>query len=453
MRVKIGAMAVVAAMAGVLGFAAGTSMMHAARAQEIAAPATSCGSTTACLTESNTLSGPGIKTTSNRGNGLGATTDALGSTSTNGASALFGQDLQTKTGNGLFNFGVNGTSTNGTGVQGTGGAVGVSAVTSSTTGTGILVQAPMSSMNTSLVVGKGFNQEKVFSVDSVGNAVFGDPDIGVGGSVTATGYSGNEIPLFIGATENGTFFEILSNGVMLMNGSILANYLEADNGSTIGVQSSMNVQGDVTADTVTSNYGLFSNQLNTSTNTIADDASGVTWLYQGYSTTAGKYTVEMGDSGSVYARIFITMSEPRVVQQTSSGAQVDTYTPQITQPTLEDFGEAQLTNGVASVALDPKFAASLDESARYLVTLTPEGDCRGLYVASQSAGGFVVRELQGGRSSVAFNFRIVAKPFGENAPRMPLSSLPYGFDHAVPPPVPQRAPRRPTHSHPFVNVK
>jgi hypothetical protein len=203
------------------------------------------------------------------------------------------------------------------------------------------------------------------------------------------------------------------------------------------------VQGGVTADTVTSNYGLFANQLTTSTNTIADDSSGVIWLYQGYSANAGKYTVEMGDSGSIYARIFITMSEPRIVQKTTSGAQVDTYTPQITQPSLEDFGEAQLTNGVASVALDPKYAAALDESARYLVSLTPEGDCRGLYVASQSAGGFVVRELQGGHSSVAFNFRIVAKPLGEDSPRLPLSALPYGFDHTVPPPVLQRAPRRP----------
>jgi len=278
MKVKISATAIVAAMAGAVGLAAGSSLIHAARAQEIAGPAASCGLTTACLTESNTLSGPGIKSTSARGNGLGATTDALGSTSSNGASALFGQDLQTKTGNGIFNFGVNGTSTNGTGVQGAGGAVGVSAIASNANGIGMLVQAPDTSMTTPLIVGKGFNQLKVFTVDSVGRAVFGDPSIGVGGSVTAAGYSGNAIPLFVGNTEKGTIFEVLSNGVMALNGTMAVNDLAADLGSSIGVESALSVDGGLSAETLTADYGTFSDQLGTSTNTIADDASGVIWL-------------------------------------------------------------------------------------------------------------------------------------------------------------------------------
>jgi hypothetical protein len=45
----------------------------------------------------------------------------------------------------------------------------------------------------------------------------------------------------------------------------------------------------------------------------------------------------------------------------------------------------------------------------YRVFLTPEGDCKGLYVRSKSAASFEVRELQSGTSSVAFSYRIVAK--------------------------------------------
>jgi hypothetical protein len=46
------------------------------------------------------------------------------------------------------------------------------------------------------------------------------------------------------------------------------------------------------------------------------------------------------------------------------------------------------------------------------VFLTPNGDCHGLYVASKSARGFTVRELGAGSSSIAFDYRIVAKRRG-----------------------------------------
>ena len=39
----------------------------------------------------------------------------------------------------------------------------------------------------------------------------------------------------------------------------------------------------------------------------------------------------------------------------------------------------------------------------------PEGDCRGLYVRRKSAGSFEVRELMGGKSSIAFSYRIVGR--------------------------------------------
>ena len=45
----------------------------------------------------------------------------------------------------------------------------------------------------------------------------------------------------------------------------------------------------------------------------------------------------------------------------------------------------------------------------YRVFLTPEGDCHGLYVRRKSANRFEVRELTGGKSSVAFSYRIVGR--------------------------------------------
>jgi hypothetical protein len=75
---------------------------------------------------------------------------------------------------------------------------------------------------------------------------------------------------------------------------------------------------------------------------------------------------------------------------------------------FEDFGEARLVGGAANVKLDRDFAAVADLS-QYHVFLTPYGDSNGLYVANRSRSGFQVREQGGGKSSVAFSYRVVAK--------------------------------------------
>jgi hypothetical protein len=75
------------------------------------------------------------------------------------------------------------------------------------------------------------------------------------------------------------------------------------------------------------------------------------------------------------------------------------------------------------VRIDPAFANTMDKSATYLVFITPKGDNRGLYVTNESATGFEVRESQGGRSTLAFDYRIVAKPFGEHPTRLQMITV------------------------------
>jgi hypothetical protein len=75
---------------------------------------------------------------------------------------------------------------------------------------------------------------------------------------------------------------------------------------------------------------------------------------------------------------------------------------------FEDFGAAKLKNGRAVVALDADFAKVI-KRGDYRVFVTPEGDCRGLYVRRKSAASFEVRELGGGKSNVAFSYRIVGR--------------------------------------------
>jgi hypothetical protein len=114
---------------------------------------------------------------------------------------------------------------------------------------------------------------------------------------------------------------------------------------------------------------------------------------------------------------------PMAVNPTSAGTRVITYAPQQSVRTMEDVGEARLVAGQSLVRLEPGFASSIDTRRTYLVFLTPQGDNNGLYVAQKTNTGFFVRE-HNGASNIAFDYRIVAQPYGSASGRLPLYTEP-----------------------------
>jgi hypothetical protein len=86
---------------------------------------------------------------------------------------------------------------------------------------------------------------------------------------------------------------------------------------------------------------------------------------------------------------------------------------------IEDFGTAKLVNGVAVVHMNPDLAEAISADASYRVFPSPNGDCAGLYVTNRTATTFEVHELQGGKSNVEFDYRIVAHRRGFETVRMP----------------------------------
>jgi hypothetical protein len=108
--------------------------------------------------------------------------------------------------------------------------------------------------------------------------------------------------------------------------------------------------------------------------------------------------------------------------RTSAGRRVDAFASRVTVPTIEDVGEGRVSEGRGYVRIDPAFAETMDRSQPYLVMLTPEGPSHGLYVAERSPSGFSVRENPGGASTLAFTYRIVAKPFDTAAQRLPVDN-------------------------------
>jgi hypothetical protein len=90
------------------------------------------------------------------------------------------------------------------------------------------------------------------------------------------------------------------------------------------------------------------------------------------------------------------------------GTQALMYCQESPEPYFEDFGRARLTGGVCYVSLEPEFAG-LIRRGDYMVYLTPEGDCNGLYLSRRDQHGFEVRELRAGLSNLGFAYRVVAK--------------------------------------------
>jgi hypothetical protein len=90
---------------------------------------------------------------------------------------------------------------------------------------------------------------------------------------------------------------------------------------------------------------------------------------------------------------------------------------------FEDFGVARLVRGRAKVKLASDFVATI-KPGDYHIFLTPYGACNGLYVAATTAKRFTVREQNGGRSTVKFSYRIVAKRKDISAKRMAKVKVP-----------------------------
>ena len=124
-----------------------------------------------------------------------------------------------------------------------------------------------------------------------------------------------------------------------------------------------------------------------------------------------------------YGNLFLggqVYTDGKCLNGCSKTRHVAEYAPRSTEPKIDDEGEGTLRNGTAHVGLDPAFANVIDAHATYLVTLTPEGDCNGLYVTGRTSSGFDVHESHAGRSSIGFAYRIVAKPYGVDQPRLPF---------------------------------
>jgi len=74
---------------------------------------------------------------------------------------------------------------------------------------------------------------------------------------------------------------------------------------------------------------------------------------------------------------------------------------------LYDDGRAQLVNGVAFVRFDELFSTLMEGIPT--VTVSPAGNCNGIFIEEITKDGFRIKEMNNGTSNVAFTYIVLAK--------------------------------------------
>lgn len=167
-------------------------------------------------------------------------------------------------------------------------------------------------------------------------------------------------------------------------------------------------------------------------------------LFQAFNNVTGAQCL-IDAGANVYCSGSINGGGLRARHRASTGQRILAYGSESASATIEDVGRARLFDGAANVEIAPDFASVIDRSGEYYVFLTPRGDTRGLYVSQQTPSAFQVRENMRGRSSVVFDYRIVARPIDSDNDRLPAAPRMVRPHQALQHPAPPRLPPPPNH--------
>ena len=80
------------------------------------------------------------------------------------------------------------------------------------------------------------------------------------------------------------------------------------------------------------------------------------------------------------------------------------YATTASRPEISSKGIAKLINGKGNVSFDKSFTELIDSSKPIIVTCTPMGETKGVFLAEVTSNGFKIKENQNGDSSVSFSW-------------------------------------------------
>ncbi|VXB35314.1 conserved exported hypothetical protein [Flavobacterium sp. 9AF] len=103
------------------------------------------------------------------------------------------------------------------------------------------------------------------------------------------------------------------------------------------------------------------------------------------------------NSGNVY-----TLGKNVELVEAANHVKTPVYAVTSVESTIYAKGSAKLVNGQAYISFDDSYKQLLGETPE--VTVTPKGNCNGVYIASVDKNGFTIREMNNGTSTVAISW-------------------------------------------------
>jgi hypothetical protein len=324
----------------------------------------------------------------------------------------------------------------GSGVLGQGPAFGVQGTATSTNGIGVSgIGATGVQGSSSTSVGAGVAGENVVTTGYAygvwGQVAYSPEGIGVYGqglSAGVEGDSGGEFAVYgqnsnTGTGFGGAFIATGTTGIgvagtsrAVSNESFVLNTATPGIG-TWGDTAAPGGYAGVAGSADDSNAGVFYN----------NSPSGWATLYARSDETSNSGNAVFYATGhhfggfcaiDVSGNLTCSGTKSAVVPVDGGARWVALYAVESPENWFEDFGSGKLTNGAALITLEVTFAQTVNTGEDYHVFLTPNGDCNGLYATQKTSRSFEVRELGGGKSDVAFDYRIVAKRKGYESIRL-----------------------------------
>jgi hypothetical protein len=297
-----------------------------------------------------------------------------------------------------LNMGVNNTSTATTGLNASAGSTGI--VVSGSTANGAFA-----------ILGQGTGAAFGVGATATGNT-----------ALTGTSSGGNGI---VGVTTTPGFSAVLGNAAIPAGGPGAAVGVTGASATLFGVQGLNSGSGGGAAAGVLgqSLNGIGVQGQSQNSNGVAGASVASVGVF-GQTATASQYAAQFvnatgatGNGVIVQGSLSVSGIKSAIVPAPDGSLQ-RMYCMESTEAWFEDFGEARLSGGSASVAIPRDFAGVVDLSRYQVYVQATDAGCLGLAVTARRPDHFEVTELQGGGSNAGFSFRLVAKRKDVASPRL-----------------------------------
>lgn len=132
----------------------------------------------------------------------------------------------------------------------------------------------------------------------------------------------------------------------------------------------------------------------------------------------GQYTDGSSISNKGYA----------VINTTKDGNKTVTYAATSTTVDVSTKGTGKLVNGTAKITFDTNYSQITAKDKPVIVTVTPMGETKGVYIAEVTNDGFIVKENGNGTSNASFYWIAIGEKNNANELNVPSELLAKDFD-------------------------